>query len=464
MTMLREYYKWLIGLSDEELASVFEIRERIKTQERREHFIPGKTRIQYAGDYTDGKEQREMLNAIMQGRLALGKKGAEFEEKLGQKLGIPKVWLTNSGSSANLLAINALRSAELKDEKGHLKAGDGMISTALNFPTTINPIIQSGMIPVLVDSELGSYTINLEQMKEMIENAKNNVKAIMIPHLFGSANNMDEIMKIAGKHGLYVVEDCCDAFGPTWNNKLVGTYGDMSTFSFYPAHHITIGEGGAVGINNNNFSKPVRSLREWGRACWCGSDSSPNGACGKRFSWQLGELPYGYDHKFTYTNIGFNLKPTEICAAMGIPQLEKMEFILKRREENFSKLYNTFKNYDAFILPKPLEKANNRGWFFFPITVKPDAKFKTDDMIKFLDTSRNIETRRLFTGNITRHPAYCNAKYLHSVYNTRIITAEKLDNADYILQNSFIIGTSQVITNEKMNYVCESIEEYMKTI
>ncbi|MFC1889855.1 lipopolysaccharide biosynthesis protein RfbH [Thermodesulfobacteriota bacterium] len=413
-------------------------------------FVPGKSQIRYAEPIFDEKEVSAVIDTLLDGWLGLRKKGREFEVALSKYIGGRSAVLTNSGSSANLLAL-----ASLKCEQSpfRLREGDEVIVAGCSFPTTINPIIQNGFIPVLIDVRLGDYNIDPERLEKAV---RKKTKAIFIAHTFGNPNQMDTIMQFAGERGIIVLEDNCDSIGSRFNGKKTGSFGAIATHSFYPAHHITMGEGGAIVLNEEGFEPIVRSLRDWGRACVCSvCDNSVQSDyfCPMRFEHEAPGLPKGYDKKYIYTNIGYNLKPTEMQAALGLQQLKRIERFKKARQRNFSKLYNFFKQYeDYFVLPEALPESDV-SWFCFPLTIKDRAKFSRMEMITFLEKKNRIETRPFFSSNIMRHPAYKDVQY-------RIVG--KLPNCTKILQNSFIIGVHPGITEEISDFMVRKISEFME--
>jgi len=417
---------------------IFEkVREYHSVKEKKE-FIPGKSTVFYSGTVMDEKETLSVVDTILDGWLGLSKKGEKLQNELKNFVGGKLCYLTNSGSSSNLVAITSIAKK--------LNRGAEVIIPACSFPTTVNPIVQNNLIPVFVDSELGTYN----STPELIRNAVTpKTGAIIIAHTLGNPYPMDEIMEIAREHNLFVLEDCCDALGSKYNGKPCGGFGDLSTYSFYPPHHITMGEGGAVVINNEIFSKLVPSFRDWGRDCWCKPGVS--NTCGKRFCWKFGDLPYGYDHKYIFSNIGYNLKPTELQAAIGVEQFKKLPDFEKKRKENFQILYNLFSKYsNYFILPKALPDADP-SWFSFPLTVKDNSIFSRLDFTNFLEENK-IPTRTAFSGNITRHPAYSDVEYRIS---------GDLKNSDKIMEDTFFLGIYPGITEEVMKHFCQKITEFM---
>jgi CDP-6-deoxy-D-xylo-4-hexulose-3-dehydrase len=410
-------------------------------------FVTGLSRVQYAGAIFDDREVIAMVDSILNGWFGLGKKAREFESMFSKYLGVARTVLTNSGSSASLLALTALTSP---DFRGHLQKGDEVITPAMTFPTTFNSIIQNNLVPVLADVELGSYNINPEDFKKALSPK---TAVIFLPHAFGIPNEMDVIMDFAEDNDLYVIEDNCDALGSIYNGKKTGSFGILSTCSFYPAHHITMGEGGAVSIRDNdvNFHRIIKSLRDWGRACYCEHDeTNPNGACGRRFDFKINGIHY--DHRYMYTHIGYNLKPLEFQAAMGIEQLKKLPNFVKKRRENFRALYKEFQKYGEYFLLPSWPFQSNPSWFCFPLTIREGAPFSRREITFFLEKN-GIQTRLLFAGNILRQPAYKNIK-------CRIVG--KLENCDKIMKDSFFIGVYPGIDEEKMTYVVSKVEEFMR--
>jgi len=409
-------------------------------------FVPGETVVQYGGTVFDEKEVVAALETLMNGWFGLGKRADEFESRFSDYIGAKKTVLTNSGSSANLLAVSALTSKELD---GHLVKGDEVITPAVTFPTTINPVLQNGLKPVLVDAGLGNYNIDPAGLDDALSKR---TKMIFIPHAFGVPNEMDKIMKFADENGLYVVEDNCDSLGSTYGGQKTGSFGIMSTCSFYPAHHMTMGEGGAVSINSDDDAlfRAVKSFRDWGRACYCGhNEANPDGACGKRLDVKVDGIPY--DHRYVYTHVGYNLKPLELQAAIGLEQLKRLPAFVEARKKNFRALYAEFKKHEAyFILPEAPENADP-SWFCFPLTLRDGVPFNRRDIMSFLEKNK-IQTRLFFAGNVTRQPAYKDM-------DCRIVG--KLDNADKIMRDSFFIGVYPGIDKERMDYVIAKVKEFL---
>ncbi len=410
-------------------------------------FIPGKTKVNYAGRVFDEHELVNAVDASLDFWLTEGRYSEMFAEKIADFLGVGNVLLTNSGSSANLLAFSALTSEKLGGRR--LKAGDEVISVAAGFPATVTPIIQYGLIPVFIDVDPETYNIKTENLEQAITDK---TRCIFIAHTLGNPFDIDAIMALANKHNLWVIEDNCDAFGSKYKGKYTGTFGHLSTISFYPAHHITTGEGGAIITNDMQLSMLVRAFRDWGRDCYC--MGGENNTCGKRFSQQFGNLPFGYDHKYVYSEIGYNLKMTDIQAAIGAAQMDKLEDFCNKRRENFTKHYKIFSKYPQyFSLPKATEGADP-AWFAFIVTVKDGAPFSRDQITHHLN-SKLIETRNLFAGNMTKQPAFMGK-------NWRI--ADNLDNTDHIMNNTFFLGAYPGLTNDMFDYEEKVVDEFIASV
>ena len=410
-------------------------------------FVPGLSPVPVSGKVFDEQEMIKMTEAVLEGHWTEGRYAKEFEEKLAKFLGLKFCASVNSGSSANLLALTALTSFRIPEKK-RLKKGDEVITTATSFPTTINPIIQNGLIPVFVDVELGNYNPKLEFIKKAVSNK---TKAVFLAHTLGNPLEVKKLKEFCDQRNLWLIEDNCDALGSKYNGKFTGTFGHLSTLSFYPAHHISTAECGAVLTNDALLNKIVRSLRDWGRDCWC--PTGQDNTCKKRFDWQLGDLPYGYDHKYIYSEIGYNLKITDIQAALGLAQLDKLPKFIQKRKENFNYLYQTFKKFtNDFILPVWDKKAEP-SWFGFLLTIKNTAGFKRNDLLKFLN-DRRIGTRLLFSGNVIRQPYFKNYKINYRV-------SGKLKNADEIMNNTFWIGVYPGLNKEMLDYVIKSFKEFL---
>ena len=408
-------------------------------------FVPGEDYVRYSGRVFDQEEGKSLINASLDFWLTAGDYAKEMEQKLAKYLGLRNTMLTNSGSSANLLAMTALTSEKLGDRM--LVDGDEVITVAAGFPTTVNPIYQNNLVPVYCDVKLGTYNIKPE---DLVQSISEKTKAIFLAHTLGNPFDLDLILEIAKKYDLWVVEDNCDALGSTWNGALTGTFGDLSTQSFYPPHHITLGEGGAVNTSAPMLKKIVESFRDWGRDCWC--ESGKDNTCGKRFEWQLGELPKGYDHKYIYSHIGYNLKVTDLQAAVGVAQIEKLPSFTEARKVNHRYFMDALKKYEEyFILPRKEELADP-SWFGFIITLKEDAPFTRNQIVQYLEEFK-VATRMLFGGNLTKQPAYIGK-------NHRIVS--DLTNTDYIMNNSFWIGVYPGITEEMRKYVVEVFDRFLK--
>lgn len=428
---------------------VFEkIKEYYRVKGEKE-FTPSKDRIFYAGAVFDDKEAISMVDSIFKGWFGLGPKAREFNKLFSKYLGVYKTVLVNSGSSANLLALTALKSKKFDNP---LKKGDEVVTPAVTFPTTFNPILQTDLKPVLVDVDIGTYNIDVEQLKKAVTSK---TQAIMLPHTLGNPNDMDTIMDVVEDYGLYLIEDNCDSLGSEFDGKKTGSFGVLSTYSFYPAHHITMGEGGAITITKENVQlyRTIRSLRDWGRDCWCeGDETSPNGACGKRFDWEIDGVKY--DHRYIYSHIGYNLKPTEIMTAMVVEQFKRIDDFNKKRRENFQYLYDKLKKYsDYLILPGKHKKANP-SWFAFPITIKKDTSFSREQLTTYLE-KRGIMTRLIFAGDITRQPAYKDIKFKK---------VGSLPNSETVMKNAFFIGCYPGLDMPRLKYVVDVFDMFFKEV
>lgn len=410
-------------------------------------FIPGKTSVSVSGKVFDERELLAGTQAVLDGWWTEGRFAREFERKFSTLLNIRYVSLVNSGSSANLVAFSALSSHALKERA--IKPGDEVITTATGFPTTVNPIILKGCIPVFVDVDLATRNAKIADIKRAITKK---TRAIVLAHTLGNPFALSETVKLARMHNLWVIEDCCDALGSTYNDKLVGTFGDIATFSFYPAHQITMGEGGAVITNNPWLHRSIRQFRDWGRDCWC--DTGKDDTCGRRFGWKMGDLPYGYDHKYIYSQIGYNLKLTDIQAAIGLAQLDKLPDFIKIRKSNFQKLYKHLKKYEKFLILPEWEDEADPCWFGFMVVIKDGSTFTRLDLVNFLE-SKKIATRSLFAGNLLRHPAYKTIK--HKIVGS-------LTNSDKIMNNGFWFGVYPGISDTMLTYVTSSFDEFFKKL
>jgi len=403
-------------------------------------FKPGESPVPVSGKVIDGGDLSSVVDSALDCWFTTGRFAEEFERKLARFVGVRSASLVNSGSSANLLAISSLTSPKLGDRR--LKPGDEVITVAAAFPTTVNPIIQNRLVPVFVDVTVPTYEIDVSQL-EAARSEK--TKAVMIAHTLGNVFDLDAVTAFAKKHDLWLIEDCCDALGSTWKGRRVGTFGDIATVSFYPAHHITMGEGGAVLTDKPALKTLIESFRDWGRDCWC--DPGKENTCGKRFDWQLGSLPCGYDHKYTYSHIGYNLKATDMQAALGLSQIEKLPFFIERRKENFRYLSIALKSMEGCLILPEATPGSDPAWFGFPIAVREDASFRREDLIRELE-AKKIATRLLFGGNLLRQPAYegCEVRVVGSLPNT-----------DFVMNNVFWIGVYPGLTKPMLDYVVEVI-------
>jgi len=436
------------GRSGESARIAREIFDRVRRYYELVHgekrFVPFTTPISYAGRVFDQDEMVSLVDSALDFWLTLGPYGDLFEKKMREFFGCRDFILVNSGSSANLVAVGSLMSHVLD---GHLKRGDEVITPAVTFPSTLAPIVQNGLIPVLVDAEVGTYNINPDLIEEAVSPR---VRALMIPHTLGNPCDMDRITDTARRHRLLLIEDTCDALGSTFRGRLVGTFGDMGTLSFFPAHHITMGEGGGLIINKAKFSKIARSLRDWGRDCWCAPGES--NTCTKRFGWQLGSLPEGYDHKYIYSHIGYNLKPTDLQAAIGVVQADRIPEFVEKRRQNFQRLYEALEPYQDFIVLPRLDPRSRPAWFGFPITVKNGVSKRK--LVQWLEAAK-IETRAIFGGNILRQPGYANAE-------CRVCGA--LTQSDAIMRDSFFIGVYPGLTREMVDFMIERLRSFFSRL
>ena len=411
-------------------------------------------RINYAGRVFDEAELVNLVDASLEFWLTAGRYTQEFEKKLGAYLGVKYCTLVNSGSSANLLAFMALTSPKLGERR--IGKGDEVITVAAGFPTTVAPIIQYGAVPVFVDITVPQYNIDVSKLEQAFSEK---TKAVMIAHTLGNPFDLSAVRAFCDKHRLWLVEDNCDALGSeyTWNQRVykTGTIGDIATSSFYPPHHITMGEGGAVYTDDVLLNRIVRSFRDWGRDCWC--DPGCDGTCNHRYDGQYGELPVGYDHKYVYSHFGYNLKATDMQAAVGCAQMEKMDRFTELRREHWMYLREALKDVEKYlILPEPQERSDP-SWFGFLLSVREDAEFSRDDLVKYLE-GHNIQTRNLFAGNIIKHPCFDEMRETQTGY--RVVGA--LVNTDFVMANSFWVGVYPGMTQEKMDYMIKKIKEFIK--
>ncbi|NOU67942.1 lipopolysaccharide biosynthesis protein RfbH [Paenibacillus sp. LMG 31461] len=408
-------------------------------------FEPGVTPVPVSGKTFDGEEMSHLIDASLDFWLTTGRYASEFEQKFASFIGTRFALLTNSGSSANLLALSALTSPLLKDRR--LQPGDEVITVAAGFPTTVNPIIQNGLVPVFLDVKLPTYNIDTTLLEAAVSTR---TKAIMIAHTLGNLFDLDEVKRVADKYGLWLIEDCCDAVGSEYKGRKAGTFGDLATVSFYPAHHITMGEGGAVLMNSPLLKKVVESFRDWGRDCWC--EPGKDNTCSRRFGWQLGDLPFGYDHKYTYSHIGYNLKVTDMQAAVGVAQMQKLPDFIMKRKANFNILKEALQPLgEILILPEPTPESVP-SWFGFPITVRDDSPVSREQLTAALERNR-IGTRLLFAGNLLRQPAY---KHI-----THRIVGD-LTNTDVIMNRTFWIGVHPGLTREMLDFTVQTLSDTLK--
>lgn len=419
------------------------VKEYADTTFAAKKFIPGETVIPPSGKVIGDIELMHMTDAVLDGWLTTGRFNTKFEFELSQFLGLKHILTTNSGSSANLLAFTALTSPKLG--KRAIKPGDEVISVAAGFPTTVNPILQSGAVPVFIDVTIPTYNIDVTQIEAAITPK---TKAIFIAHTLGNPFDLSIVAALAKKYNLWLIEDCCDALGSKYNGKLVGNFGDLCTISFYPAHHITMGEGGVIGTNNDELKVIVESFRDWGRDCYCqpGKDNT----CGKRFCWKLGELPAGYDHKYTYSHLGYNLKITDMQAACGLAQLSRLDTFIAKRKSNFNYLKDKLKACESFLILPEATPNSEPSWFGFPITVRANAGFNRKDIIDYLDENK-VGTRLLFAGNLTKQPYMIGRNFkIHG----------QLTNTDIIMNDTFWVGIYPGLSEEMLDYTAQKISEF----
>ncbi len=410
-------------------------------------FVPGKTPVPVSGRIFDAEDIQCLVDSSLDFWLTTGRFAKTFEKEFSKFVGAGYSSLTNSGSSANLLAISSLTSPRLGDRA--LKAGDEVITVAAGFPTTVNPIIQNGLIPVFVDISLPTYNIDTAQLDRAISQR---TKAIFLAHTLGNPFDLEKVAEFAKDRGLWLVEDCCDALGSTYKGQNAGAFGELSTFSFYPAHHITMGEGGCVCTNRRDLKVLVESFRDWGRDCWC--DTGEDNTCKRRFEWKLGDLPFGYDHKYCYSHIGYNLKATDMQAAVGVSQMKKLPTFIETRRKNFQMLHRGLSDLQEFLILPEATPGSNPSWFGFPITVRDSAPFSRNDLVLFLDEHK-IATRLLFGGNLTRQPAYRDVPFR---------VAGELKVSDTVMNQTFWIGLYPGISEPMMDYVLDVFHRIPKIL
>jgi CDP-6-deoxy-D-xylo-4-hexulose-3-dehydrase len=412
---------------------------------KEKEFIPGVSDVPASGKVIGASELKNMVEASLDGWLTTGRFNEQFEKKLANFLGVKCLLTVNSGSSANLIAFSTLTSPKLKERA--IQKGDEVISVAAGFPTTVNPIIQFGAVPVFIDVKIPTYNID----ENLVESAiTNKTKAIMLAHTLGNPFNVKKIKEICDKYNLWLVEDSCDALGSKFDNQNVGTFGDLATLSFYPAHHITMGEGGAVFTNSKKLERIAESFRDWGRDCYC--EPGKDNTCNKRFGWKLGDLPFGYDHKYTYSHVGYNMKITDMQAACGLAQLDRLEGFIKKRKENFNYLYKNLKALEEFlILPEP-EKDSEPSWFGFPLTLRQNKRFNRINLISYLNANK-IGTRLLFAGNLIKQP------YMQ---NTNFRVHGELKNTNLVMDNTFWLGLYPGLIIKHLEFTVNILKTFFK--
>lgn len=408
-------------------------------------FVPGETPVPFAGRVFDAAEMTSLVDSALDFWLTTGRFAAQFERDFAAWIGVRHALLVNSGSSANLLALTALTSPKLGARQ--LRPGDEVITVAAGFPTTVNPVVQNRLVPVFVDVHLPTYNIDVSALEEA---RSPRTRAVMIAHTLGNPFDLDAVGAFCRSHDLWLVEDCCDAVGATYRGQKVGTFGDLATVSFYPAHHITMGEGGCVLTDRPQLKTLVESFRDWGRDCWC--DPGKDNTCGKRFDWQLGQLPSGYDHKYTYAHIGYNLKLTDMQAAIGVAQLAKLPAFIAARRQNFQTLHEGLQDLQEFFVLPQATPNSDPSWFGFPLAVRPEAPFKRNDLVRHLE-GRKIATRLMFAGNLLRQPAY------QDVDHRKI---GDLRNTDRVMNEVVWIGVYPGLDAARLTYVLESIQSFCR--
>jgi len=408
-------------------------------------FVPGVSPVPVSGRVFDAAEIRHLVDAGLDFWLTTGRFADQFEKEFAQVFGRRHARLVNSGSSANLVALSCLTSPSLGERA--LRAGDEVITMAAGFPTTVNPIIQNRLVPVFLDVQIPTYNVDPAQLESAVSSR---TRAVMLAHALGNPYDLAAVTAFTRRHKLWLIEDCCDALGSTYDGKQVGTFGDLATVSFYPAHHITMGEGGCVLTDRPALKTLVDSFRDWGRDCWC--DPGKENTCGKRFNWQLGELPRGYDHKYTYSHIGYNLKLTDMQAAVGVAQLRKLPAFIEARKRNFQNLYEALKELEQFFVLPQATPNSQPSWFGFPLAVRPEAPFTRDQLVQHLE-SRKIATRLLFGGNLLRQPAYRNVEH-------RVVG--DLKNADFVMNQVFWVGVYPGLTDPMIDFMTQTIRDFCR--
>ncbi len=436
-------------LKKEILDKVSQYYEAVHKPEYDKDFVPGESRVNYAGRVFDEKELMNLVDSSLDFWLTYGSYSKKFEDGLAEFLGVKHCSLVNSGSSANLLAFMTLTSPKLKEKR--IKRGDEVITVAACFPTTVAPVVQFGAVPVFVDIDLETLNIDVSKLESAFSEK---TKAVMIAHTLGNPFNIKAVKDFCDRHNLWLIEDNCDALGSKYDGKYTGTFGDIGTSSFYPPHHMTMGEGGAVYTNSTELYHIANSFRDWGRDCWC--ESGVDNTCGRRFSQQFGSLPFGYDHKYVYSHFGYNLKATDMQAAVGCAQLEKLPSFIEKRRENFQYLYENLKKYEKFFyLPKVTEKSD-ASWFGFWLTVKEDAPFTRNDLAEHLEKNL-IQTRNLFAGNILKHPLF---DHLEKSLDYRV--PEEISNTDKVMNQTLWIGLFPGMKRNQIDYMISKFEDFLK--
>ena len=423
-----------------------QVAEFYKEVHEAQPFIPGKSMVNYAGRVFDAQEMQNMVSAVLDFWLTAGPYAAKFEEALSSFLNVREVVPVNSGSSANLVAMTTLCSQQLPER---LQPGDEVIVPAASFPTTVNPIIQNNLVPVFIDSRLGDYNLDVDQLEEALSSR---TRALFFAHTLGNPADMDKVMRFVQKHDLFLIEDTCDALGSTWDGKLVGTFGHLATLSFYPAHHITLGEGGAVYTNKPKLAKIARSVRDWGRDCWCGYDNPVNGKCGLRFEREVPGIPGFYDHRYYYTEIGYNLKLTDPQAAMGLAQMSKLPDFIASRKQNFAYLYEQLGKFEEYLVLPTWHAKADPSWFAFPLYVRESAPFMRHELTRFLEMNK-VQTRLLFAGNVLRQPAY---------QQIASRSVGDLAVSDKIMRGAFFVGVYPGMDQPRLDYMIEQFENFFR--
>ena len=427
------------------LAQVAEYYRQVHQQKE---FVPGESRVHYAGRVFDASEMQHLVGAALDFYLTASEYAELFERKLARFLGVRNVLPVNSGSSANLVAVSTLASRQLRTG---MRPGDEVIVPAASFPTTVNPIIQNQLVPVFIDSRLGDYNLDPDQLEAALSDR---TRAVMFAHTLGNPADLDKVLAFVKRHKLFLIEDTCDALGTKWDGKYVGTFGHMASLSCYPAHHITMGEGGAVFTSSPRLAKIAMAVRDWGRDCWCGYNSPPNGKCGIRFEREVPGMPGYYDHKYFYTEIGYNLKLTDLQAAIGVAQLDKLPDFIEARKRNFSILYQALEPFQEHLLLPTWHDKAEVSWFAFPIWVRDSAPFQRHELTTFLE-ERQVETRPIFAGNILKQPAYRHIEHR---------AVGDLPVADKIMRGAFFVGVYPGLNAAQLDYMIEQFRAFFKRL